>query len=127
VRAYRRKQEKRARLQSLDTFTEADIRNTYDLLRQYRGIHEADSLFQYHYAYSPDGKKLVDFVGRFEQISDDFNHIMNHIGIDEELPHRNSTSHRDYRTYYTPETAALIRDLYAIDVDTFGYTFDQRE
>jgi hypothetical protein len=108
----------------LETFSRTDIRETYDLLRQYRGIYEAESLFQYHYAYAPDGTKLVDFVGRFERINRDFDRVMEHLGLDAELPHRNPTDHRGYRSYYTDDTAAMIRDLYAIDVETFGYTFE---
>ncbi|MCS3685481.1 sulfotransferase family protein [Salinibacter ruber] len=123
VQSYKRKKDKRTRLRSLEAFTKADIKDTYDLLRQYRGIYEADSLFQYNYAYSPEGQKLVDFIGRFEQISQDFEQVMEHLDLDAELPHRNSTSHRDYRSYYTPETATLIEDLYSIDIETFGYSF----
>lgn len=121
VKAYFQKRRKRAELQSLDVFSESDIRKTYDLLRQYRGIYGADSLFQYHYAYSPNGHKLVDYVGHFEQINQDFDRVMDALGLDVELPHRNPTDHRDYRSYYTSETADLIGELYQKDVEAFGY------
>lgn len=121
-RAYREREARRAARRNIEVFTEAHVRETYDVLRQYRGIYEADSLFQYHYAYAPGGEKRVDFVGRFEDLARDFQHVTDRIGIDAALPHRNKTRHRDYRSYYTEATATLIEDLYAVDVDTFGYS-----
>jgi hypothetical protein len=122
LREYQRKNEERARLEDLDRFSPQDIHETYDLLRRYRAVYQADSLFQYHYAYSPDGEKLVDFVGRFENIQNDFQVVAEKIGIDVNLPHRNATSHRSFETYYTDESAQLIRELYALDVESFNYT-----
>jgi len=118
---YQRKSEKWALLKDLDQFSPEDIHETYELLRQYRGIYQADSLFQYHYVYSPEGNELIDFVGRFENINSDFQLIAERIGIDVSLPHRNSTSHRDYRAYYTPETVGLIETIYKKDIAAFDY------
>ena len=119
---WQEKKEKRRR-REVETFSPADIHETYDLLRRYRGVHQADSLFQYNYVYSPDGEKLVDFVGRFEQIEDDFSQAMSLVGLDAQLPHRNATDDRDhYESYYEPETVALISNLYQVDVDAFDYS-----
>ena len=122
LRTYWEKEKQRRYLQDLDCFTEEEIRKTYDRLRRYRAVYEADSLFQYHYAYSPTGEQLVDFVGRFERIEEDFARAMNRVGLDVCLPHRNATDHETYRSYYTEDTAALVGDLYRIDVETFDYT-----
>jgi hypothetical protein len=122
-REYQKKQNEQSRLKTLERFTDRDIHATYKLLRRYRGIYEADSLFQYNYVYSAGGKKLIDFVGRFERITDDFQQIAERIGIDVHLPHWNATAHRSYQSYYTDETSRLIHDLYEIDIDAFGYTF----
>ena len=122
LRDYREKEKQRHYLQDLDCFCEKEIHETYDQLRRYRGVYEADSLFQYHYAYAPGGEKLVDFVGRFERIEEDFALAMNRIGLDVRLPHRNATDHETYHSYYTEETASLVGNLYQIDVKTFDYT-----
>lgn len=122
LKAYRRKQKRRRYLRDLERFSEKEIRETYNRLRQYRGVYEADSLFQYHYAYASTGEQLVDFVGRFEQIEDDFAQAMKHVGLDARLPHRNATDHKTYQSYYTEETAALIGNLYRVDVEAFDYT-----
>lgn len=111
--------------ETLKTFSPSDIRELYEHLRRYRAVYQADTLFQYHYAYGPDGTKLVDYVGRFENMEDDFYQLVGNIGLDNvKIPHKNATSHRDYRAYYTDETAQLVRSLWKVDVDTFGYTFD---
>jgi uncharacterized protein YjiS (DUF1127 family) len=124
IREYRRKREKRAYLAELKTFSTAEIQKTFTLLRQYRAVYQADSLFQYHYAFSPGGQKLVDFVGRFERMADDFETVLDRIGVDAELPHRNPTDHRAYQSYYTEDTARLIGELYQVDIDAFSYSFD---
>jgi hypothetical protein len=124
IQEYQRKNEERARLEDLDRFSPEDIHETYDLLRRYRAVYQADSLFQYHYVYAPEGEKLVDFVGRFERINSDFQKAADRIGIDAYLPHRNATSHRVYQSYYTDETASLVGHLYSVDAETFGYSYD---
>jgi hypothetical protein len=70
------------------------------------------------------GRIGVDFVGRFESLQADFRTIAERIGIRAELPHRNrSRAATPYRDAYTPATAAVVRRLYARDVDAFGYVF----
>ncbi len=123
LREYRQKKRTRRRLRSMDAFKPEDIHKTYDLLRQYRGVYEAESLFQYYYVHGPSGEQLVDFVGRFEQIEKDFEVVARKIGLDVDLPHRNPTTHRSSDDYYTKETAELIGKLYHIDADSFGYSF----
>lgn len=72
-----------------------------------------------------DGTLLVDYVGRMETLHDDFAEICRIIGLsDLPLPHKNRSSERDYRTYYTEETGALVARAFAEDVELFGYTFD---
>lgn len=123
TRTYIENRQKRRYLRELDLLSSEEIYETYALLRQYRGVHEADSLFQYHYVYAPDGTRLVDYVGRFESINKEFREIMRRIGIEEELPHRNTTSHRSYKSYYTEATKDLVGELYEKDIDAFGYSF----
>jgi hypothetical protein len=127
VHTLRRKKAKNAAISSekLKVFSPSDIRQLYNHLRRYRGVYEADTLFQRSYAYAPDGTKLVDYVGRFESMEEDFQRVIEHLGLNDiEVPHKNSTSHEDYRSYYTDETAELVRSLWKVDVNTFGYTFD---
>jgi hypothetical protein len=101
-----------------------DIMDTYDHLRRYRGIAGAPSLYQYYYAYSWDGERLVDYIARYERLQEDFRVVLGRIGADCRLPHLNATPHRPYQEYYDEETRHLVGTLYALDIETFAYTFE---
>ncbi len=66
---------------------------------------------------------LVDFVGRFENINEDFCTICSKVGIAARLPHINKSQRTGYRDYYDAETRELTARLYAEDIERFGYTF----
>lgn len=75
----------------------------------------------------------VDFIGYFEHIEEDFKVIQEKMGADEVvvLGHHNKTKTMgvtaaaiDYRDSYTSETIGIIAELYAEDINLFGYTFD---
>ncbi len=74
-----------------------------------------------------DGQLLVDVIGRYETLREDFARICRHVGIDAALPHLNRSRHRDYRTYYTDRTRALVAEHFRLDIDLLGYTFDGRD
>ena len=65
----------------------------------------------------------MDFVGRFETLEQDYAAVAARLGVQPDLPHANRTVHEDYRTYYTPETAEIVRQRFSRDVETFGYEF----
>jgi hypothetical protein len=70
-----------------------------------------------------NGKELVDFVGRYENMEEDFASVCRKIGIDIALPHVNRSEHAHYRDYYTAETKAIVSRLFARDIERFHYTF----
>jgi hypothetical protein len=69
------------------------------------------------------GNLVVDFVGKFENLSAGIETVFERLGIDEELGHKNKTQHKSYRTYYTTETRGIVGQLYRRDVELFGYAF----
>ena len=72
---------------------------------------------------SPDGRLIVDSIGRFESYEADANGILAKLGIEESVPHKNSTVRNDYREYYDSESRELVGKLHANDIDVFGYLF----
>ncbi len=71
-----------------------------------------------------EGRLLVDFVGRFERLQEDFQYVCSRIGVDATLPHVNASKHRDYRSYYTTRTMNLLKEAAREDIELFGYEFD---
>lgn len=69
------------------------------------------------------GNLLVDFVGKFENLDQDFQSICQKVGISASLPHINKSKRTSYQDYYDAETRDLTARLYAEDIERFGYTF----
>ena len=70
-----------------------------------------------------DGSVLVDFVGRFENLNEDFNTICKQIGINASLPHVKSSKRGNYREYYDDFTIKIVEKWFSKDIDKFGYRF----
>lgn len=94
---------------------------------------------------SEDGRLLMDFVGKFERLQQDFNRVCADLGFDNPaLPHVNSSDKRSrelrrafknfihrndegrFRTYvdfYDDETRDYVAQLYRSDIEMFDYSF----
>ena len=70
-----------------------------------------------------EGNLLVDFVGKVENIEEDFSKICKKIGINSKLPFTNVSKHTHYRDYYDAETRDLTAKIYQEDIARFGYMF----
>lgn len=71
-----------------------------------------------------NGTMLMDYVGRFETLNEDFKQVCRKLNLNLELPYLNQSGHRDYRSYYTPRTRDLIATHFRPDIEMFGYSFD---
>lgn len=70
-----------------------------------------------------EGKISLDYIGKFESINSDFNHIKAVIGLDADLPHLNASSRATYQSYYDDETRDIVARWFYEDIEVFGYRF----
>jgi len=71
-----------------------------------------------------EGKIIVDFIGRYENLNHDFHYVCQSLNLEASLPIINKTIHRDYRSYYNPKTQKIVAEHFKADIELFGYTFD---
>lgn len=77
--------------------------------------------------YTIDGAIVLDFIGRYERLSDDFAHVLEAIGLKGqlELPRTNVSKGRDgsYHHFYNDTSRAIVADWYRPEISHFGYEF----
>jgi hypothetical protein len=67
---------------------------------------------------------LVNYIGRFENIKQDYQHVLQKIGrVNKKLPHLKSTTHQNYRHYYTAETMQIVANWFEDDISFWSYQF----
>ena len=70
------------------------------------------------------GKIIMDFIGRYEKLQEDFNKVCDMIEIDSyQLPLIRKSEHSDYHTYYNENMIEIVRNLYKADIEAFGYSY----
>lgn len=69
------------------------------------------------------GEIAVDFIGKFENINEDFSIIQKKLNLNEGLPHLNKTQKVSYRKQYNQESCELIAKAFKADISYFNYSF----
>jgi hypothetical protein len=70
-----------------------------------------------------DLRPMVDFIARYETLSQDWQHIRARLGVTADLPNRMKSHHLPYREYYRDDTRAMVAEIYDQDARLFGYGF----
>jgi hypothetical protein len=78
---------------------------------------------QRQWLVNEQGEMLVEFIGRFESLQDDFQRICERLSVQAELGHAKPSVRGSYRDYYDSESERLVGEVFAEDVQLFGYSF----
>ena len=95
---------------------------------------------QADFLFDAAGEQLVDFIGRFERLKDDFHYVSEKVtGLKAALPHKNKSDtsiakklsnmikrsdYSHYSSYYNDEARAFVAEKYKRDIEMFGYSFE---
>jgi len=104
-----------------ESLSAAEINHLAEYLKTVRGYPNSLTVSQGQYVNDQDGKQIVDYVGRFETLEEDFASICNTIGIEETLPHINKTRATSSASFYSPSGIQRVAELWADDIKQFGY------
>jgi hypothetical protein len=78
---------------------------------------------QKQWLVNESGELLVEFIGRFENLQQDFDRICQRLQVEASLGHAKPSSRGSYRDYYNAQSEALVRKIFAEDIELFGYRF----
>lgn len=94
--------------------------------KSYRGDH----LLNQTDFFDSDGEFKMDFIGRFENLSDDIDQVAKELSIkDAFIQHskKNKKRYKHYSSFYNNSKRKLVEVKYAKDIETFGYSYDERK
>ena len=86
-----------------------------------KGMHEQYN--QNGFIFDSSGNQLVDFIGKFENIQNDFQNICNQLDIDANIKHFNQSNKLSYRDHFSKRSKDLVKDYYYKDIELFDYKF----
>lgn len=111
-------------LQGVQSFGDF-LRLKFDPERPYNYMLDISAELQHEYIVDLQGRIIVDFIARYENLGPDFEKACKNIGIfPPKLPHlRKAEERQDYRRYYTNELAEMVAAHYSRDLEILGYTF----
>lgn len=70
------------------------------------------------------GRLLMDFVGKLENLDQDWQTACTRAGIPyQALPRKNVTERKPFKDYYDPESVKLVAKHWAREIELFEYTY----
>jgi len=84
---------------------------------------------QYKYLVDKDDDIVVNFVGKYENLENDWKYLCERLKLvanrrtNLALSRLNQSEHRDYRLYYDESDAEMVYNVYKKDIGLFDYSF----
>lgn len=99
-----------------------EIKKSTSLLKAYG---KSISVNQLDYLTDDNGTMMMDFVGRYENLQEDFNTVLTTIKLPNIiLNQKNKFDRPDYKTFYTnPDDIEKVRVMCAKDIAYFNYEY----
>lgn len=80
---------------------------------------------QMYWIKNYNGTVPLDYIGRFENLSDEITEITNRLNLKNiSLPHKVKGRKGDYREHYDEEAHDIVLDVYREEIELFDYQFD---
>lgn len=80
---------------------------------------------QTDYIFDKSNAQALNFVGKFENITHDFRHVCQAIGLESiELPTLNASRHAHYSAYYNENTSKIVEEAFKKTIKHFNYKFN---
>jgi len=108
---------------SFNEFIQGISLGNYNLpgTKNVRGLYQANRLVDW---LRPNGIWYPQWIGRFENLTEDWKIIQKILGFMGSLPKSNASKHTHYRDYYDLHTRELVAKRFEEDIDLFKYTFE---
>lgn len=81
---------------------------------------------QYYFLYDKRIMNImVDYIGKVENIEEDFDFVCHRLGVKRQLMSLNQTSGGiDWKSYYNDHTMKIVSGVYKLDFDLFNYSHE---
>ncbi|MBZ7980802.1 sulfotransferase family 2 domain-containing protein, partial [Campylobacter sp. RM12642] len=89
-----------------------------EILKYYHFIPQCEFLCNEH------DEIIVNFVGYYENLNNDFEKILNILNISRNMIWVNKSEHKDFRNYYDAETYNIVKKVYEKDFYIFDYDIE---
>ena len=95
------------------------------ILREARPMNHILFQPQHSFVADHDGVLQLDMIGRTETMQESYDDICRQLGFPSaQLERVNSSRRRSYQEYYDRELVGIVSELYAKDIEAFGYRFE---
>ena len=79
---------------------------------------------QYRFICDKNDQILVNYLGYFETLKNDYDRISSLLNINNEIGRHNINPGKDYSKAYAADTRDIVARVYSKDIDLFGYDFN---